>query len=76
MSNSPQNKNKPKPTPCRHYTLHFADGGYFVECNNCGYRWVATERDCYGAVVDPRAREMGLSEADTRSDPFGRKDVL
>lgn len=60
-----------KPDPCKHFRLHFTDGGLFIVCDKCKYRWVAVGHDAYGHVADITARGMGMNETDRRFDPFG-----
>ena len=64
-------KEEPK-APCKHYRLHFEDGGLHLVCSGCGYVWVAVGHDKLRCVHDIQARGMGLTNLDHRNDPYGR----
>lgn len=73
VANTPAaKKNLQKKTePCKHYRLHFEDGGLHIACNGCKCRWVCIGENKFD-LPDINARSMGLTNMDNRHDPFGR----
>ncbi len=53
-------------TPCNHYSLRFAFGGFLIICDLCNTRWQATKEN---GLPDFRERNGKLGESDHRIRP-------
>lgn len=53
---------------CQHHELHFERGGYIIACKSCGQAWGAL--DPMRLMPDYNLMRAGLSELDTRKNPF------
>lgn len=54
---------------CRHETLTFSGGGFFVVCRSCRVSWVAVLSTMPDVVLDEGRGSVDLGEMDRREDP-------
>lgn len=55
----------PSPAECGHPALHFASGGYYLVCADCGASWVAHQPGA-DSTPDPARAKPGLDSNQLR----------
>lgn len=57
---------------CRHPTLYFASGGYYVICSSCRMSWIATSLE---GAYNYQAGDHGLDGNDIRVEAEASKSA-